>query len=137
MINYLIAALLGLLFVILHKIQATKKDFNVANQPFVLKKFFEKEFVAILMSIIVIVLMAITVDEWMYVHPSVENYVTVIFALGGAIGSWAFLLFLGGSKKFIRQVIDKKTNIADAITDDKVDTSNFPDTSSVPKPDQP
>jgi len=137
MINYLIAALLGLIFVILHKIQATKKDFNVANQSFVLKKFFEKEFVAILMSIIVIVLMAITVDEWMYVHPSVENYVTVIFALGGAIGSWAFLLFLGGSKKFIRQVIDKKTNIADAISDEKVDTSNFPDTSSVPKPDQP
>lgn len=137
MINYLIAALLGLLFVILHKIQATKKDFNVANQPFVLKKFFEKEFVAILMSIIVIVLMAITVNEWMYVSPAVEKYVTIIFAMGGAIGSWAFLMFLGGSKKFIRQVIDKKTNIADAITDDKVDTSNFPDTSSVPKPDQP
>ena len=129
MTNYLIAALLGLLFVILHKIQATKKDFNVANQPFVLKKFFEKELVAILMSIIVIVLMAITVNEWMYVNPTVENYVTIIFALGGAIGSWAFLLFLGGSKKFIRQVIDKKTNIADAITDDKVDTSKFPDTS--------
>lgn len=137
MINYLIAALLGLLFVVLHKIQATKKDFEVANQPFLLKKFFEKELIAIIMSVVVIVLMAITVNEWMYVNPTVENYVTIIFALGGAIGSWAFLLFLGGSKKFIRGVIDRKTNIADGIDGAKVDTSKFPDTSSVPKPDQP
>ncbi len=137
MINYLLAAVLGLIFVLLHKMNSVKKDFDVANQPFVVKKFFQKELIAIIMSIIVIVLMAITVNEWMYVSPAVENYVTIIFALGGAIGSWAFLLFLGGSKKFIRQVIDKKTNIADAITEDKVDTSNFPDTSSVPKPDQP
>lgn len=137
MTNYLIAALLGLLFVVLHKIQATKKDFAVANQPFVLKKFFEKELVAILMSVIVIILMAITVQEWMYVSPTVENYVTIIFALGGAIGSWAFLLFLGGSKKFIRQVIDKKTNIADGLTEDKVDISQFPPSHDIPKPDQP
>lgn len=131
MINYLIAAVLGLIFVILHKINSVKKDFAVANQPFVLKKFFEKELIAIIMSIIVIVLMAITVNEWMYVSPAVEKYVTIIFALGGAIGSWAFLLFLGGSKKFIRQVIDKKTNIADSISGEKVDISNFP------KQDQP
>jgi hypothetical protein len=42
--------------------------------------------------------------------------VTIIFALGGAIGSWAFLLFLGRSKKYIRGIVDLKTNIADGIT---------------------
>lgn len=137
MINYLLAAILGLIFVILHKMNSVKKDFYVANQPFVLSKFFQKELIAIIMSVVVIVLMAITVEEWMYVNPTVENYVTIIFALGGAIGSWAFLLFLGGSKKFIRGVIDKKTNIADAITDDRVDISKFPPTSDIPKSDKP
>lgn len=122
MITNLIAAMLGLIFVTLNKMQSCKKDFKVANQEFVLKRFFKDEFIAILMSLIFIILMAITVKEWVHVKPIVEDYVTVIFALGGAIGSYAFLVFLGGSKKFIRQIVDKKTNIADGVT---------------PKPDQP
>jgi len=113
MILNFLAGFLGLLFVTLHKMQDTKKDFAVANQPFVVKKFFQEEFIAIAMSFVVICLMAITVKEWMQVSPKVADYVTIIFALGGAIGSWAFLLFLGGSKKYIRKIIDEKTNIAD------------------------
>jgi hypothetical protein len=111
----LIAGLLGLIFMTLSKMQGVKKDFEVANQPFVLKKFFSGELIAILMSLVVIVLMAITVQEWMKVSPKVADYVTIIFAMGGAIGSWAFLLFLGKSKKYIRNVIDIKTNIADGL----------------------
>jgi len=115
MIQYLIAGLLGLLFVTLAKMQGLKKDFRVANQPFVLKKFIDGEIVGIAMSLTVILLMAVTLDEWIQIKPEVEKFVTVIFALGGAIGSWAFLLFLGGSKKYIRKIIDEKTNIADGI----------------------
>lgn len=109
------AALMGLLFVTLNKMQSVKKDFKVANQEFVLKKFFQDEFIGILMSLIVIILMAITVKEWIGIRKGTEDYVTIIFATGGAIGSYAFLVFLGGSKKYIRQIVDKKTNIADGI----------------------
>lgn len=116
MITNIIAALLGLIFVTLHKMQSLKKDFAVANQEFVIKKFFKDELIGILMSLTVIILMAITVKEWVQVKPIVEDYVTIIFALGGAIGSWAFLLFLGGSKKYIRRIVDEKTNIADGVT---------------------
>jgi len=116
MLLNIIAALLGLTFVTLHKMQSIKKDFMVANQPFVLRKFFAGEIIGILMSLVVIVLMAITVKEWIGIKPQFENYVTIIFATGGAIGSWAFLLFLGSSKKYIRKIIDEKTNIADGIT---------------------
>lgn len=122
MITNIFAALLGLLFVTLNKMQSCKKDFKVANEEFVISRFFKDELIAILMSLTFIVLMAITVKEWIHVKPIVEDYVTVIFALGGAIGSYAFLVFLGGSKKYIRQIVDKKTNIADGIepkTDDK------------------
>jgi len=115
MLLNIIAALLGLLFVTLAKMQSLKKDFAVANQPFVLSKFFAGEFIGILMSLIFIVLMAITVQEWVQVSKYVEIYLRIIFAMGGAIGSWAFLLFLGKSKKFIRNKIDEKTNIADGI----------------------
>ena len=113
MLINLFAALLGLLFVTLNKMQSCRKDFKVANQEFVASKFFKDELIGILMSLTFIVLMAITVKEWIHVDTRVENYVTVIFALGGAIGSYAFLVFLGGSKRYIRQIVDKKTDIAD------------------------
>lgn len=113
MINYLLAGLLGLLFVTLAKASSTKKDFEVANEKFVLRKFLENELYAICMSVVAILLMAITIQEWVQVSPKVSQYVTIIFALGGAIGSWAFLLFLGKSKKYIRKIVDEKTNIAD------------------------
>ena len=115
MITYLLAGLLGLIFVTLAKMQTLKKDFKVANQTFVIKKFFQDELIGIIMSFIVILLMAVTLKEWLYIKPGVEKYVTIIFSLGGAIGSWAFLLLLGNSKKYIRKVIDAKTNIADGV----------------------
>ncbi len=76
MINYLIAGLLGLLFMTLAKAQSTKKDFEVANQKFVWKKFLQGEMIAIGMSLVVIVLMAFTVKEWMNVSPKVKDYVS-------------------------------------------------------------
>lgn len=115
MIINLFAGLLGLIFMTLAKMQGVKKDFETANETFVLKKFFGGEMIAIAMSLTVIVLMSITVKEWMNISPKAADYVTIIFALGGAIGSWAFLLFLGKSKKYIRNIVDEKTNIADNI----------------------
>ena len=115
MITYLAAGLAGLIFVTLAKAQSLKKDFAVANQEFVWRKFWAGEMIGILMSLTFIILMAITMKEWIGIKPQFENYVTIIFALGGAIGSYAFLLFLGGSKKYIRKVIDEKTNELDSI----------------------
>lgn len=115
MFTYLIAGLLGLLFVTLAKARSLKKDFAVANQPFVWAKFWGGESIGIAMSVIVIVLMALTINEWLHIKPVLEDYVTIIFALGGAIGSWAFMLFLGSSKKYIRRIVDEKTNIADGV----------------------
>ena len=115
MILNLIAGLLGLLFVALARMSSLQKDFRVANQPFVYKKFVEGEFVSWLMSCVFILIMALTVDEWVTIKPETENYIRLIFVMGGAIGSWAFMLFLGKSKKFIRSKIDDKTNIADGL----------------------
>ncbi len=115
MITNIIVAVLGLIFVTLHKMQGVKKDFKVSNETFVPKKFFNDEWIGIAMSVVFIAMMALTVKEWIYIKPGTEDYVTIIFGLGGAIGSYGFLLFLGGSKKYIRKVIDDKTNELDEL----------------------
>jgi hypothetical protein len=113
---YLLCGLLGLAFVTLAKMSSVKKDFKVANQPFVLKRFFEEESIGIAMSVVFLIIMALTLSEWLDIKPIFSNYVKLLFTMGGAIGSWAFMLFLGKSKRYIRGVIDEKTNIADGIT---------------------
>ena len=113
MIIYLLCGLLGLLFVTLAKMSSVQKDFEVANKNFVIKKFFQREMTGIGMSIVFIIIMAFTVTEWVNFKPIFADYIKLIFVMGGAIGSWAFMLFLGKSKKYIRNVVDIKTNIAD------------------------
>ena len=117
MLYYLLSGLLGLLFVTLAKMSSVRKDFRVANKTFVTKRFFEDELIGISMSIVFILIMAITYKEWKGYRPWLETYIRLIFLMGGAVGSWAFMLFLGKSKKYIRNVIDLKTNIADEKTD--------------------
>jgi hypothetical protein len=117
---YLLCGLLGLVFVTLARMQSVKKDFAVANQTFVLRKFFEEEGIGIVMSIVFIILMAFTMGEWINIKPIFKDYIKIIFTLGGAVGSWAFMLFLGKSKTYIRGVIDRKTDIAD----DKISNVN-------------
>ena len=113
MIINLIAGLLGLIFVTLAKMSSTKKDFEAAGHQFKEDKFFRDEWIGIAMSVVFILIMAVTIKEWADFSPKVSNYVTCLFAMGGAIGSWAFQLFLGKSKKYIRTVVDLKTNIVD------------------------
>lgn len=115
----LLAGLLGILFQVLAKMASLKKDFEVANQQFVTSKFFEREWVPIASSICFVLILAVVLPEIITYKPIVEQYVRVLFVFGGAIGSWAFGYALGKSRKYIRNVIDVKTNIADAKTDDQ------------------
>jgi len=118
MLNNILVALLGLILVTLAKAQSVKKDFEAAKQVFVFRKFLSGESIAIAMSITVIIIMALTMSEWVGISPKVAGYVTLIFGLGGAVGSWAFLLAIGKSKDYIRKVIEFKTKDT-PITDDK------------------
>lgn len=113
MITYLLAGLLGLIFATLAKMSSVKKDFDSAGHPFQVKKFFRDESIGIGMSITFLLIMAITINEWSSYSETVNKFIISLFVLGGAIGSWAFLLFLGKSKKYVRNVIDIKTNIVD------------------------
>jgi uncharacterized membrane protein len=111
----LLAGLLGIIFVVLSKMSALKKDFEVANQVFVTKRFFEKEAIAISSSIVSVLILVVVLPEILTYKPELTNWVRGLFTVTGAIGSWAFSLFLGGTKKYIRGVVDSKTNELDDI----------------------
>ena len=117
MLMLLLAGLLGVILQVLVKMKSTKSLFDIANQTFVYKKFFEKESVAIATSIVFVLIMAITVNEWMQYKEWVQDYLRLLFTLGGAIGSWLAGYTLGRSKSFIKNIIDTKTNKADGIED--------------------
>lgn len=114
---YLLAGLLGILFQVLAKMSALKKDFEVANQVFVPAKFFEKDWIGISSSVVSVLILAIVLPDILKVRPDLINLVRILFVMTGAIGSWAFSLILGGTKKYIRKVVDEKTNIADGKID--------------------
>lgn len=113
MLNYLLAGLLGIAFFFLGLANETRKDFKAAGQPFVVKNFFRDEAINMMLHIVAILILAVTVSEWIYVHPKVKDFITCIFALGGIIGPWLISLISNKSKKYIRTVVDIKTNIVD------------------------
>lgn len=111
----MLAGLMGIIFATLAQMRTLKKDFEVANQTFVFKKFLEKEWIGIASNVCTVIILAIVLPEIIQYKPGVENWVRGLFVVTGAIGSWAFSLFLGGTKKYIRKVVDEKTNKADNV----------------------
>lgn len=115
MINYLLAGLLGITFFFLGQANETRKDFKAAGNPFMPKRFFKDEFISILLHVVAVLILAITVNEWSTYSPVVQKYITCIFALGGIIGPWLISLISSSSKKYIRRVVDIKTNVAKEV----------------------
>jgi len=115
MLINIISGLLGVIFQILARASSIKKDFKVSNEDFVWSKFFKNEMIAIASSITSVFMLAVILNEVLTYKPDLQNYVRTLFMLTGAIGSWAFGLLLGKSKRYIRNIIDEKTNKADGI----------------------
>lgn len=113
MINYLLAGLLGVTFFFLGQANEVRKDFKAAGQPFVPKNFLKDESISILIHIVAIMILAVTVNEWSSYSVTVKKYITCIFALGGIIAPWLISLIASSSKKYVRKIVDIKTNIVD------------------------
>lgn len=118
MLYYLLAGLLGITFFFLGQANETRKDFKAAGNPFVASRFFKDEFISILLHVVAVLILAITVNEWSTYSPVVEKYITCIFALGGIIGPWLISLISSKSKKYIRGVVDIKTNVTKEVIGD-------------------
>jgi hypothetical protein len=112
--------MVGFLGVVAHtlsKIISFKKDFEIANEQFVLRKYFKDDWPAVLLSMVIVLAVALFKEEVLNYKPAVSSYIKIIFFAIGALGSWLFNLLLGKTKKHIRGIIDEKTDIADKKTD--------------------
>lgn len=115
MLINLLCAILTNLFVQLHALNSVKQLAQKANQPFVFKKYLEAESIAIISGLIPIAIWALIYNEVGQAVPQAVIYVRLSFVFIGAAGAWLLTLFLGKSKKWIRNVIDEKTNELDEV----------------------
>jgi hypothetical protein len=113
-IFYFIAGLLGVAFKTLQKISSLQKTYEKSNEVFVWRKYWAGEWVALSSSILVVAIASITIDEIVTFRPQVLTYVRLFFVAIGWMGTDILLAVLGKSKGYIMNIIDRKTNIADA-----------------------
>lgn len=121
MIANLIAGILAMAFTHLGLIAEFKKKFKVANETFVLKRYFEDEWTQILRTLIVLCLTAMTVSIWTKAKQVLNEYQIVVFIAMGSFGTLILSYALGKTQKYIMGIIDKKTNIADGIDNKEKD----------------
>lgn len=92
------------------RMRSLKQYFKAAEQEFKLKKFFEDDIYNILSAVTFILILVFTIKEVFIIYPKLEQFVRISFTIAGAIGDYAFAVFLSKSKKHIRDVISSKIN---------------------------
>jgi hypothetical protein len=109
----ILAALCGILLNILYKMDDYKKQLERANEKFVPKKFFERDWITILKSILGICIFLVCLDEIIHYSPKVGGFVKSLFSFIGFCGNEILMRLYSRTQKFINRIIDIKTNIAD------------------------
>lgn len=97
------------------KIPENRKLFVKANEQFSLKKYWASDWNIIVGAFAVGIMLIIGLDQLIKWKPGVLDYVKWFFAGVGALcsiiaGRWS------NCKKYISDIIDRKTNIADSVT---------------------
>lgn len=108
---------LGFLGVIAHcfiKANSLEKDAKVANISFGVKDYLCRDWFSIGLSLIAVFIWLAVFGEVSKKYPLIQDYVRCSFAGMGFMGSYLLQTFFGKGKQYIREVIDVKTDIADA-----------------------
>lgn len=113
---YFLSGLLGLLFVTIAMAISFQNDAVKANIEFSFKKYFQRETLNILLSVVSVLTWLILFGEVAGKYPQIQNFIRCSFFAMGAIGSWAIQQALSKTRKWIGKVVDEKTNIADGVT---------------------
>lgn len=115
----LLAGLCGIIVMILIIMRMLKSDFDAANKEFNYKKFFTRELPNIFISVMAVILTAILLPDILNYRPGLALYVRTLFTASGMLGSFFLTYVFGKSKKYIRNIVDIKTNIADGKNENK------------------
>jgi len=95
------------------KIPEYRELFRKANTEFSWGKYWKSDWNVIIGTLIVGAILIVGADEILKLKPAALNYIKYLFAGAGAILSAIIVSQWSKCKKYIIDVIDKKTNIAD------------------------
>lgn len=114
----LILLILGILGVVAHsliKANSLQKDATVANIKFTLFDYLNCDWLGISASFIMVLIWILVFGEVGAKYPQILDYVRLSFAGMGFFGSYILQTIFSKGKKYIRTVVDEKTNIADKL----------------------
>lgn len=115
---YILLSLLGMLSHSLLKAMSLQKDYTVANKDFhVWTDYIKRDQLALLLSLITCFAWYFLFHEAASKIEQVSNFPRLTFFVMGGLGSYVVQLVFSVSKKYIRKVVDHKTNIADGKTE--------------------
>jgi hypothetical protein len=110
-------SLLGMLTHSLMKMGSLKKDYEVANKAFDWRRdYLYRDYIGISISLISSVAWFFLFGEAAAKFTALEGFTRTSFFIMGGMGSYVTQLAFGASKKYIRKVVDYKTNKADGIS---------------------
>jgi hypothetical protein len=113
----ILCGLAGVLFHSFAKLQGLLKDARAGNVDFNWKKdYVIKDAPSIALSFLSVGIWFLIFGEITAKYPGLVGFTRTSFVVMGAIGSYAIQLGLGRAKTTIRNVVDKKTDIADNKT---------------------
>lgn len=86
-----------------------------SNETFCWNKYWKSDWNVMAGTILVGAALIIGIDEFANIKPAIMNYVKWFFAGAGALASTIIASKFGTAKKYIMNIIDKKTNELDNL----------------------
>lgn len=115
-IECFIACLIGNVIHLAFLLSSRAKDARAANEPFSFLQLISIEKYGLIFDFVGSVGLVFAADE-IVDSPWIMGKIKLGFILIGIGGSYVVMQFFGQSKKIIRKVVDKKTDIADNKTE--------------------
>lgn len=97
----------------LMKIPELRTLWAKSNESFSWKKYWASDWNVIVGTLILCAVCVIGSDQVLKLKPAIVDYIKWLFVALGGFGSSVIVTKWGSAKKYILDVIDKKTNIAD------------------------
>ncbi len=120
-----ISGLLGMCaYVFIIKIPAAIAKAKAANVTFGMKDYLSTEYPTLIGNLLSIAIALLVLGEVLTYKPELRAWIIAIFAFYGFTGSSILLAIFGQINKKLNSIIDVKTNVADAVTDQPVTSIN-------------
>ena len=113
------ACLIGNLVHIAIKYNALYIDYKKANEKYTFGQFLSDDRVALIVDGVLSFALVYLADEFVIDNEWLMNKIKLLFFFVGVTGSYVTLTLMSVAKKKFREVIDKKSNISDAVVPPK------------------